>query len=253
MGACPNAESPNEVARRLAGSIVITKTLRPARAAANANAADDVVLPTPPGPTHSKIERVVTASRRKVVTSGGYHGAWAWGSMPPMKKELTALIGGAEVQVIVELLSGSICRVTVGDRSYDVDAVMVRPGMWSLRLGDRSFVVDLEPRRGGTLAVSGLVHALIDVQDTRQRRLAAATGGGRGTAQGEVITAPIAGKVVKLHCAVGDVIAPGAGVIVLEAMKMENEIASERGGTVKAIAVVAGQSVETGERLLELA
>ncbi|MBK9070707.1 MAG: hypothetical protein IPL79_06865 [Myxococcales bacterium] len=168
-----------------------------------------------------------------------------------MKKELTAVIGDVEVPVSVTPVAGDLLRVAVADRTYDVDAVMIRPGQWSLRLGDRAFVVDLEARRGSTLVVSGLVHALVSMEGTHQRRLAAKSAGGQA-AKGERVLAPIAGKVVKILHEVGTVVAPGAGVIVLEAMKMENEIASERGGTIAAIRVAAGQSVETGELLLEL-
>ena len=52
--------------------------------------------------------------------------------------------------------------------------------------------------------------------------------------------------------AVGDQVVPGAAVIVLEAMKMENELAAERGGTVSAIHKVAGQAVDTGDLLVEI-
>ena len=64
--------------------------------------------------------------------------------------------------------------------------------------------------------------------------------------------APIAGKVVKLLVEMGTEVAPGTPVIVLEAMKMENEIVAERGGKVTAINKQAGQAVETGDVLVEL-
>jgi acetyl-CoA/propionyl-CoA carboxylase biotin carboxyl carrier protein len=51
---------------------------------------------------------------------------------------------------------------------------------------------------------------------------------------------------------VGDVVAVGAPILVLEAMKMENEIVAERGGTVSAIHKAAGQAVDTGDLLVEL-
>ncbi|HEX7704038.1 MAG TPA: biotin/lipoyl-containing protein, partial [Kofleriaceae bacterium] len=70
--------------------------------------------------------------------------------------------------------------------------------------------------------------------------------------RGEALRAPIAGKVVKVLVAVGDNVAPGTAVIVLEAMKMENELVSERGGTVKVVHKQAGQAVDTGDTLVEL-
>jgi len=52
--------------------------------------------------------------------------------------------------------------------------------------------------------------------------------------------------------AVGDQVAPGTAVIVLEAMKMENELIAEKGGTVATITKAAGQAVDTGDLLVEL-
>ena len=74
----------------------------------------------------------------------------------------------------------------------------------------------------------------------------------RGVARGETLRAPIAGKVVKVLVAVGDEVAAGSPVIVLEAMKMENELVAERGGKVTAVNKQAGQAVDTGDVLVEL-
>ena len=74
----------------------------------------------------------------------------------------------------------------------------------------------------------------------------------RAGTRGESIRAPIAGKVVKVLVAVGDQVAAGTAVIVLEAMKMENELIAEKGGTVATITKTAGQAVDTGDLLVEL-
>jgi biotin carboxyl carrier protein len=58
------------------------------------------------------------------------------------------------------------------------------------------------------------------------------------------------GKVVRVLVAEGDEVEPGAGVVVVEAMKMENEIATIKGGTVTKIAVSPGTAVEGGALLL---
>ena len=64
----------------------------------------------------------------------------------------------------------------------------------------------------------------MQVEDARHRKLARAAGAGRaGASRGETIRAPIAGKVVKVLVEIGATVAPGSAVIVLEAMKMENE------------------------------
>jgi acetyl-CoA/propionyl-CoA carboxylase biotin carboxyl carrier protein len=77
-------------------------------------------------------------------------------------------------------------------------------------------------------------------------RLAAAGGAaGDGT-----VSAPMQGTIVKVLVAQGDAVEPGQALLVLEAMKMENHINSERGGTVKEVRVAAGDTVGTGDVLI---
>jgi biotin carboxyl carrier protein len=147
-------------------------------------------------------------------------------------------------------------RITIDGVEQLVDAAALRPGSWSLIIAGRSYQVDLDHRRGGIAASvaagNGADHVTLQVEDALHRRLASAAGA-RAPARGESVRAPIAGKVVKVLVAIGDQVAPGSAVIVLEAMKMENELAAERGGTVSAIHKAAGQAVDTGDLLVELA
>ena len=169
-----------------------------------------------------------------------------------MKRELIITAEGRERTVTVDgpFPDGGF-RVWVDGAEQQVDARALRPGTWSLVIDGRSFVVDLDRRRNGIAASVGDSEALLHVEDALHKRLAAAAGA-RATVRGEAIRAPIAGKVVKVLVAPGDQVAAGAAVIVLEAMKMENELAAERGGTVTAIHKVAGQAVDTGDLLVEI-
>jgi biotin carboxyl carrier protein len=65
-----------------------------------------------------------------------------------------------------------------------------------------------------------------------------------------VLKAPMPGKVTVIQVSVGQSVAPGDGLIVLEAMKMENEFKAQVAGTVKEIRVAAGQPVNPGDVLL---
>lgn len=65
-------------------------------------------------------------------------------------------------------------------------------------------------------------------------------------------TAPMPGKILELKVAVGDHVEQNDCVLVLEAMKMENAIVAERGGTVSAIHVAAGQMVNPGDALFTI-
>ena len=170
-----------------------------------------------------------------------------------MKRELIVTAEGRDRTVIVDGPGpDGRFRITIDGVEQLVDATALRPGSWSVIVAGRSYQVDLDRRRSGIAASVGASEVTLQVEDALHRRLASAAGA-RAPARGESIRAPIAGKVVKILVAVGDPVAPGSAVIVLEAMKMENELAAERGGTVTAIHRAAGQAVDTGDLLVELA
>jgi biotin carboxyl carrier protein len=169
-----------------------------------------------------------------------------------VKRELIVTVEGRDRTVTISgpEADGRL-RVAIDGAERLVDAKAVRPGTWSLVIDGRSFLVDLDPRRGAVAASVGASEAVLRVEDALHRRLASAASP-RTAQRGETIRAPIAGKVVKVLVAVGDTVAPGSPVIVLEAMKMENELIAERGGTVASIGKAAGQAVDTGDVLVEL-
>lgn len=169
-----------------------------------------------------------------------------------MRHELIITIDGREHAVTVDPQPGGAWRVCLDGREHLVDARRVRPGTWSLLIAGRSYVVDLDERARGTAVLVGEHEAAVTVEDARRKRLAAAVSRGGTERRGEVVRAPIAGKVVKVLVAPGDQVEADQSVAVLEAMKMENEIKSESGGTVETIHVEAGQSVEAQDELLTL-
>jgi biotin carboxyl carrier protein len=170
-----------------------------------------------------------------------------------VKRELVVTANGTDRTVVVEgPLEDGRFRIAIDGAEKLVDAKSIRPGTWSLVIDGNQFMVDLDPRRTGIAASVGASEVTLQVEDALHKRLAKAASGGRTAARGESIRAPIAGKVVKLLVAVGDQVAAGSPVIVLEAMKMENELVAERGGTVATITKTAGQAVDTGDLLVEL-
>jgi biotin carboxyl carrier protein len=169
-----------------------------------------------------------------------------------VKRELIVTAEGRDRTVIVDGPGqDGRFRISIDGVEQSVDGRALRPGTWSLVVGGKSWVVDLDHRRTGIAASVGDSEAVLHVEDALHKRLASAAGT-RAHASGESIRAPIAGKVVKVVVAVGAQVAVGAPVIVLEAMKMENELTAERGGTVKAIHKAAGQAVDTGDLLVEI-
>ena len=74
-----------------------------------------------------------------------------------------------------------------------------------------------------------------------------------GLASGEVVKSPMPGNILKINVAQGQQVSEGEVLIILEAMKMENEIVATRAGTVSQVAVSKGQVVETGTPLIVIA
>lgn len=171
-----------------------------------------------------------------------------------MRREYVATVAESqrEVEIAVEPVSDEQWRVVVGETERLVNAREVRPGTWSLLMDGRSYIVDLDQRGAHTAVLTSSLETTARIEDARKKRLADAVAAGGQSTRGEVIRAPIAGKVVKVLAEVGDDIEPGTSVAVLEAMKMENELAAERGGVVQTIHVAAEQSVDAGDPLVTL-
>ena len=143
---------------------------------------------------------------------------------------------------------GGRYRVAIGDEPREVDARQVAEGMWSILVDGVSHVVDVSEEDGVSLVeVNGESYAVRVEEETRY---IIRTRGGKGGAGGQVLKAPMPGKVVLVEVEVGQAVAAGDGLIVLEAMKMENEFRATTAGTVVEIRVEAGQAVNPGDVLV---
>jgi biotin carboxyl carrier protein len=124
----------------------------------------------------------------------------------------------------------------------------VEPGVFSVLLGAKSFRVNVASQGEEFEVVSnGGAPRFISMADTRDR-----VGPGEATsAKGPaVIRAQMSGKVVKLLVEIGETVDAGQGLIVVEAMKMQNEVKAPKGGVVKKIMTVADATVAAGETLI---
>ena len=143
---------------------------------------------------------------------------------------------------------GGRYRVAVGDAGSDVDARQVAEGIWSILIEGASHIVDVSEEDGVSLVeVYGESYSIRVEEETRY---IIRTRGGKASAGGQVLKAPMPGKVVLVAVEVGQVVAAGDGLLVLEAMKMENEFRAVAAGTVVEIRVEAGQAVNLGDVLV---
>ncbi len=159
--------------------------------------------------------------------------------------------GGRDHEVEVERSAGGL-SVTVDGVTREVDLLRMDGSVASLRFLDdgSSFAVAYQREsrtlwRLALLETSLAVEVMTPVEAAGLAEGGAATGGGR-------IEAPIPGKVVAVRVAEGDRVRPGQALVVLEAMKMENELAAEKEGVVARVHVEPGMAVEAGMILVEL-
>ena len=129
------------------------------------------------------------------------------------------------------------------------DVALVSPGTVSLLLAGRSFTFAYAPADASSVWLGAAGYETrAEVRDPR-RRLAQRPFHQAGRAR---LTAPMAGKVVRLLAEVGATVEAGQGLLVLEAMKMQNEVRSPKSGTLVSLAAAPGAAVATGQLLAEV-
>jgi pyruvate carboxylase subunit B len=143
-------------------------------------------------------------------------------------------IDGDDIAASVAPIEGTPVRmVSIGN---EVHRVVVRPGG---RRGEYTLWLD-----GYRFEVEAL--------DERTRAIRELSGGSAGPTGPAPIIAPMPGLVVRVNANVGDEVQAGQGLVVMEAMKMENELRAQAAGRVKAVHVAPGKAVEKGTLLIEL-
>ena len=154
-----------------------------------------------------------------------------------MKRDV--IVNGRSAQLEV---NGSSLRYA--DLECTFDLLETEAGLYTVLIEGRSYeAVVLAP---GQVSVNGVPFdvEVFDPRSLRGRRGAASTNGPQS------IAAPMPGKIVRVLVAAGDEVAAGQGLVVVEAMKMQNEMKSPRAGRVAEVKIAAGATVTAGEILL---
>jgi biotin carboxyl carrier protein len=159
--------------------------------------------------------------------------------------KINAKAGQQFLDVTVQRENG-IYVVEVDEARFDVDVHKLEGDFFSILTGGKSYEVSVEATRDGYRVRHGAAEQLVTLSDPgRQARET------MGDRQGpERVCSVMPGKVVRVLVNEGDEVEAGQGVVVVEAMKMENEIAAPKAGRISSIAVAAGQAVESGAELL---
>ena len=155
-------------------------------------------------------------------------------------KNFVVEVAGDEVRVDGDLVQAQLIAV---------------PGtpLHHLLLGSASWTLAADALTAGSMVLGALGERReVAVVDERARQIQELTGRrGSGPREG-VVRAPMPGLVVRVEVAVGDAVVAGAGLVVVEAMKMENELRAPGAGVVAAVHVTPGAPVEKGAPLVTL-
>ena len=165
-------------------------------------------------------------------------------------------------------------QVDVGSRSFQVDVVEGQDGLsvrlnggepvaaavrsprgdplCSVHVGERAFPALVDGRDGLYTVVVGGETLEVNVQDERAARLARATEGGRQAVAETSVKAPMPGLVVAVHVGPGQAVSKGSSLVVLQAMKMENDLTAREDATIKEVLITPGDAVEQGQTLVTL-
>jgi acetyl/propionyl-CoA carboxylase alpha subunit len=167
-------------------------------------------------------------------------------------------VGGRRRQVVVNR-SGDGFAVSVDGRTRQVDAAridahtlsLVVDSVWSIEVS-----IAADPVSGQLTVHVGSIPVVVTLNGRRRwvrKDEGAGSGSGSGSASGsrpQRLVAPMPGRVVRVLVTAGDLVTAGQPVVVVEAMKMENELRASREGTVADIHVREGMSVDAGALLL---
>jgi biotin carboxyl carrier protein len=169
-----------------------------------------------------------------------------------MKHEISLTGSDSKETRFVELTrEGPRWRVVVAGQPHEADAVEIAPHTFSILLNGKSYELRVSELPDGTLKIHSaqneFVAQIIDPREWRGRH-------GAAEAEGrQQIVAPMPGKIVRILVKAGDAVESGQGLLVVEAMKMQNEIRAPKGGRVERVLVREGQVVRTQEPLVVIA
>jgi biotin carboxyl carrier protein len=154
-------------------------------------------------------------------------------------------IDGRSYRLELERTDGGwACRLD--GREIELDAVLARPNVLSLHIGNKAYEVKCERVSGEMQLWVGSARFAAEVRDPRSLRGKTHAADDQGPKK---LTAPMPGKIVRVLVSEGAAVEAGVGVLVVEAMKMQNEIKSPKKGTIQKILVGAGTAVNAGDVL----
>ena len=161
-----------------------------------------------------------------------------------------------EVELLPPGTADGTRQFRVDRETTEAQCEEITPGVYSILINGRTYEASVSQRSGDapglstpTVVVMGPRSYRVEVRDPRQWRRSGSAVEGDGPQE---ITAPMPGKIVKVLVTEGQDVARDQGLLVIEAMKMQNELRAPRAGRVTHIYATEGRGVESGARLVRL-
>jgi biotin carboxyl carrier protein len=154
-------------------------------------------------------------------------------------------VDGKEFKVAIRRQDGSF-EFFLNDKKVDVEIAHENDAQMTLVINDRPFTIVVES--DDQVLVNGQTY-MVDVVDEQIRRFVKA-GPDQSHKTDLAVKAVMPGLVIDVNVSEGDQVKSGDGLLIIEAMKMQNEIKAPRDGTLKKISVTRGQTVNTGDTLV---
>jgi biotin carboxyl carrier protein len=156
-----------------------------------------------------------------------------------------ARIDGQTVSLELEERDGRV-SVVIDERPYDVEVVRPESGVYQLFIGDKVYEARVSSLDNDSLKINlrGKLFTA-NIIDRKHRR----SGAEHSDESQKQLVAPMPGKVVRVLLSVGDEVLAGQGVVIVEAMKMQNEIKSSKAGRLSEIYVAEGDTVSANQTL----
>jgi biotin carboxyl carrier protein len=161
-----------------------------------------------------------------------------------------------EVELLAHETVNGVRRFRAGSLTTEAHSEEITPGVYSLLLNGKSYEAFVSKRPGDApglsspyVVVVGLRRYRVELRDPRQWRR---TGSSLEAEGPQEIVAPMPGKIVKVLVTEGQEVTRDQGLLVIEAMKMQNELRAPRAGSIDRVYTEEGQGVEAGVRLVRL-
>ena len=158
----------------------------------------------------------------------------------------TAIIDGQRVDIELNRKANGVIEAEIDGRVYRLEAKAVEPGVYWFTWNNRSLEIRAIQNLDSYVASFAGNQIPVEILDSRTTLRRAAQHGHDSVVQ---IRAPMPGKVIKVLVAEGTEVQPNQGIVVLEAMKMQNEIKSPKKGIVRKLGVTDGAPVNSGDLL----